>query len=143
MPRSLELHKYDAMLVEFAQQPFTQPAVLQFPTLKQANGMRLTFYGLKGAIRAERAEQLFFAFMRTSMITRENPDGTATLTIASPEHAEIIPPAAQQSILAFIQAQTQTQPKPQEGLTNTPAPEESIAPVEDMYSKYLKGTTND
>lgn len=88
MPRPKNLSSYPSELLDLASRLATENLFLHFPTHREAAAVRLTLYGLKGAIRHEQASSLYPDFMASRITIYPSKSGSGfTLALQAPEEA--------------------------------------------------------
>lgn len=146
MARSKQLKAYSQTLIAIAMKCGGQRIELPFPDSKRAAAMRLTLYGLRGAITAEGAQDMFPGFLASQIVIELNEDGSARLVIAPPElqHTE------ESEMLARIAEQLGAGSFPQQGTTlpsaaipgYLPPPSAAELAAFDPYEAYLAQDTH-
>lgn len=88
MPRPLNIASYPSELLDLASRLATENLFLHFSTHREAAAVRLTLYGLKGAIRHEQASSLYPDFMASRITIFPSKSGSGfTLALQAPEEA--------------------------------------------------------
>lgn len=88
MPRPLNIASYPSELLDLASRLATENLFLHFSTHREAAAVRLTLYGLKGAIRHEQASSLYPDFMASRITIYPSEKGHGfTLALQAPEEA--------------------------------------------------------
>ena len=146
MSRSKQLKAYSQTLITIAMKCGGQRIELPFPDSKRAAAMRLTLYGLRGAITAEGAQDMFPGFLASQIVIELSEDGSARLVIAPPElqHTE------ESEMLAQIAEQLGAGPFPQQSATPLgaaipgylPPPSAAELAASDPYAAYLAQDTH-